>query len=353
MRFWHERFLALGLGSLIAVSLGELFFRMTDWGAPNTVYLFQDVVHKRRPSASFVNRAESPNKVEFNNLGFHDRNRAKTHEGRRILVLGDSFVEALQVPADSIFTALLEDRLRKKGCDIEVLNGGLTGTGTAHQYLLWRTFFEGQYGIDHVILTMFLGNDLSDNSRVLFNDEGYPYYVTPDGKIEEIRPPPSPFRAALQFLRSQSAFANTCYEQVFRRLRRVLRHVRSGGPSPKIGLSDPPQETSWHNSVVGTALLLKRWRKELAKQSIPFDIILIGGEVPDPGNYFNRVFKDTLDGFTLHEDIGVLDFGMNEPMPTSRFWTEGQAGHFNMEGHHLLADTLFQWLQLQRRGICP
>src|SRR4030095_5676652 len=107
------------------------------------------------------------NLVETNNWGFHDRDRAATNDNYRILFLGDSFVEGGHVKTESLFTSRLEQSFIHEGRKVEAINGGVPGTGTAYQYVLWKEFFEPEIKINHLVLCVFMGNDLSDNNADL------------------------------------------------------------------------------------------------------------------------------------------------------------------------------------------
>lgn len=105
--------------------------------------------------------------VTFNRAWMRDREHqtAKPAGTFRILLLGDSFMEAFQVPFEASFASLLESRLSQAtGATVEVINAGVSGWGTDDQlrYLV-------QYGIDYepdlVVVAMTLHNDISDNLR--------------------------------------------------------------------------------------------------------------------------------------------------------------------------------------------
>lgn len=76
---------------------------------------------------------------------------------RRVLVLGDSFTEAVQVGEEDLFTS----RLEAARSDLEVINAGVAGYGTVQEYLYLRD--EGLAFRPDVVLLMLYGNDLSDN----------------------------------------------------------------------------------------------------------------------------------------------------------------------------------------------
>ncbi len=104
--------------------------------------------------------------VRTNSLGMRDREHAALPAPGtfRILVLGDSFMEAYQVPLEDSLSYRLEARLASRG--IEVLNLGVGGYGTAQELLALEE--EGlRHRPDLVVLAFFLANDVSNNSFAL------------------------------------------------------------------------------------------------------------------------------------------------------------------------------------------
>lgn len=88
---------------------------------------------------------------------------AKPEGVTRIVSLGDSFTVGYEVERDATFSAVLEEALRARGWDVEVLNAGVSGFSTAEALLylereLWK------YDPD-LVLVSFYGNDLVDNLR--------------------------------------------------------------------------------------------------------------------------------------------------------------------------------------------
>jgi lysophospholipase L1-like esterase len=151
-------------------------------------FFASDPVVGVRHIAGRVGRWTSPEfdvPVRINRLGFRDRERTEEKPGgtRRIIVLGDSITEALQVPLDESFPAVLEARLAGGRVPVEVLNLGVSATGTGQQYLLFRE--QGRrYAPDVVVLAFFMGNDYRNNSRALNGDPALPYpEIGPDGRV--------------------------------------------------------------------------------------------------------------------------------------------------------------------------
>src|SRR5262249_17436534 len=108
--------------------------------------------------------------VQVNSIGFRDREHTINKQTGmcRVVLVGDSFVEALQVRFEESITAQLESQLRSHGKNCEVISFGVSGAGTAREYLALR-----EYGLKYkpdLVLLLFVGNDFSDNSKTLKSD---------------------------------------------------------------------------------------------------------------------------------------------------------------------------------------
>jgi len=179
---------ALVLGSLVAALLGaELVFRVLglSWPAfyrPDAVLGQALVAH-----AEGLSDAERPQHIRINATGFRDRERAiaKPARGFRVAVLGDSYVEGNSLPDDETLSALLERELAScpalAGREVEALNFGIAGSGTAQQLLVFRHHALA-YDPDAVVLAFFAGNDLRNNSLEI-QQGGRPYFVERGGEL--------------------------------------------------------------------------------------------------------------------------------------------------------------------------
>ncbi len=84
----------------------------------------------------------------------------------RILVLGDSFTEAIQVELEETFGQQLARILNQEGCRVEVINAGVGGWGN-DQELLWLKHEGYKYHPDLIILQIFPRNDFMNNYQPL------------------------------------------------------------------------------------------------------------------------------------------------------------------------------------------
>ena len=140
----------------------------------------------------WVKTREFTSRVTINALGLRgpERGYAKPDGVRRLLVLGDSFTEAAQVAEQESAVGRLEAALNARGPErYEVLNAGVGGWGTGQQLVYLRE--EGyRYQPDLVLVMLYLGNDVFDNSYALQGrpkNPHEPYWLfRDDGTFEPI-----------------------------------------------------------------------------------------------------------------------------------------------------------------------
>jgi hypothetical protein len=94
----------------------------------------------------------------MNRRGWHSRRRAFSGAARRIVIIGDSFIEALEVSQSDGVGARLEERLP----DAQVITLGRGATGPGHYLETLRYALEFLQP-DDVIISFFLGNDFTDS----------------------------------------------------------------------------------------------------------------------------------------------------------------------------------------------
>jgi hypothetical protein len=113
-----------------------------------------------------------------------DRPVQKARGTYRILLLGDSFVEAMHVPLEDTFARRLESELtRDAKANIEVISMGVSGYGTASEYLWYRDAGR-RYQPDLVLLAFYPGNDVRNNSPTL-EPTLRPHYDA-DGNVQRV-----------------------------------------------------------------------------------------------------------------------------------------------------------------------
>jgi hypothetical protein len=105
--------------------------------------------------------------IETNSLGLRDNEHAyqKPDGTFRILVIGDSFTEAIDVYLEESFPFIVEQCLKQHLAQpVEVISGGVSGYNTGDEYLFYKN--EGvKYSPDLVVLALYIGNDFSGLER--------------------------------------------------------------------------------------------------------------------------------------------------------------------------------------------
>jgi len=131
--------------------------------------------------------------VTHNQFGYrtHPISRVPSADRVRVLVLGDSFTYGVGVEDDETFSA----RLEGLAPEIEAINTGVNGYGSAQELLLLRD--EGiDLAPDVVIVTFFwndVGNNLRENAARFRLEDGVLRYPDPQPELAAVSsaPPPS------------------------------------------------------------------------------------------------------------------------------------------------------------------
>ena len=186
--------LGLVCGSFIfAVFIGEIGLRIAGIEAPlppdpeseTLAYRVDDSNRGWAPRANAVTVWAGEGErtgVQMNSSGMRDKERTvnKPENTYRIAFLGDSFVEAIHVPLEYTAAAIMEQELAEcsalNGKNVEVLNFGVQGYGTAQELMTLR-HHVWQFSPDLVLLGFYPGNDIRNNYKPLEHDHFRPYFT--------------------------------------------------------------------------------------------------------------------------------------------------------------------------------
>jgi len=139
-------------------------------------------VHRANPNFGYDTR------VRTNAEGFIDRDHFLQSPFYRIAMIGDSFVEAEQVPETSRFSNLIEDlvpALSEKKLAVEVMNFGISNYGPAHAYGVIRNFAL-KYHPNEVWLFLSGGYDLPHSFPLETPAPLGPYYLYSSKNPEQL-----------------------------------------------------------------------------------------------------------------------------------------------------------------------
>ena len=168
--------------------------------AHDVLFLMPDpaVGWKHPESFTFNWNGRNPYCIEFrvqittNTFGFRDREWSieKPPGTTRIAILGDSFIEALQVPLDLTATRLVAGQLaaRVRNTRVETMNFGVSNYGVG-QYLMLYEHYVRRFRPDYVVVFASYLNFTRTTQRELTSrlQEFYALHVRPSYALDERR----------------------------------------------------------------------------------------------------------------------------------------------------------------------
>jgi hypothetical protein len=346
MRRRLTAFGAILLGIIAALVLMEGVLRLTDSQSNSNIVEDQESgLLTYSPNKIFTSGGTCfENSVSINNMGFHGPPvmHAKKKGVFRIVVVGSSFVEGLQVPVEDMFTTRLQDELNSlpnRRFEYEVVPIGFSGNGTYLDLLYFARF--GLPLKPDLVLDLATEYDLARN----VSDTAHPlrYDISGNVTIAYSRPSESMFGRIKNIARYSHLIVNLYGKyQMFRQSLSALLH---GSPFGSQIVQAP-------NEAADNGLL---WTTEA--KIIPAFI----NEVKD--SHANLIFaswstshgteatKDSLhshfsdlaqaDGFT-YIDLAPSIATQEQNSGLSAVWTCD--AHWSVAGHRYAAAALFEYL---------
>jgi hypothetical protein len=260
-------------------------------GGPGTIArplaVFDPVLGWSKPAGvtAVIQRSEYCVHETINAHGLRgpDRPYEKPSGVRRVMLLGNSFLEAANVEEEQTMRSVLEARLVARGRGAyEVINGGTAGYSTDQEYLFYQR--EGARYAPDVVVMIFYYNDLIG---VLGGEGGKPYFELGDSGLvlrNSPVPPPGPQwnrdrRNRFVFRPWRGSYA-LC----------LLSHrTEAGNPElhrllARVGLTEPIDDTPpselWPYGLGHRAEVLEMWRRFTALLSaLQAEVAAAGGQL--------------------------------------------------------------------------
>ena len=283
-----------------------------------------------------------------------DRSRARPTGSYRVAVIGDSFVEAIQVERDSTFVARVEDRL-----GIEVLNFGRSGMTQTEEWLLLQDEVAG-YSPDLVVLLFVPVNDVSEVAPQTSDTGHRPFFdISQNGDLvlntgftatREYR-----LKAAVNGLKQHSALVSLVNQRynLFRQGRRrsamVTRDESQEGIGGTLSLCTARPDPVYARNYALNKRLIGEMAGYCNRQGIAFMLVCANWIYQTDRVAQYRKMDATFDpGFferdlASHADtLGIEYLGLQEPFEHKYQMRQKPLHwqHWNYRGHRLVAELL-------------
>jgi lysophospholipase L1-like esterase len=231
--------------------------------------------------SGYWTKAPEPVYIEINSQGFRGPERPfeKPAGTYRVVIIGDSYVEAFAVPFEGTLSSLLERRLRARGYPVDAVALGVSDFGTAQELILLER--EGlRYQPDLVVLA-FTHNDLANNHPLIHSNTDRPYFrLGPDERLERL-----PFRMESRsrgplrdFLRRNLRIYTFFPKRVREAVRQVRKNTAKDGPKrfqDHFELYPTAQEPLGREAWELTFALLREFRRTARAAGTEFVLLAV------------------------------------------------------------------------------
>ncbi|HEY3275863.1 MAG TPA: SGNH/GDSL hydrolase family protein [Syntrophorhabdaceae bacterium] len=272
--------------------------------------------------------------VVTNSLGFRDKE--PLHDRYDIAVLGDSYMEAAQVPED-LYAARLIERI----LNVNVLSRSVGGYGTINEFYAYKEYMA-KYR-PRVVLLFFCGNDSDDNSCATSASKGSLCAdMTAQGRVV-ITPSNS---RLMEFKEQMRMSCRTCYgaAKLWVTLKTAFIDRRSGNSNPVRPVTEKPvpgsvrSEGTLSGNWVITEYFLGKLNEEVKKNGG----VLVVVPVAYPMGHLDEICrKNGISLLSIHEEFGRYAADFNLPEPYFGYRCDG---HWNPLAHFLAANAVSKFL---------
>lgn len=326
--------------------------------------------------------------IHINSHGMRDRSRqvTKPENTFRVALLGDSFVEALQMPLEETLGAQLEKKLASCAAfgqkQIEVLNFGVSGYGTV-QELLQLKHRVSNFHPDLVIVGFDTVNDVRDNFKTLSTQKIRPFLDKNQGAWHFDRS----FRNEDFFLSRTSWYWESYYwllshSRIMQLVKRSLLMLKNRGNSES-GVNDsdgkkesikeninylsylPPDNEVWSSAWEHTEQAVEMLAEEAKLINTKFILVVLGTgiQIHPNGEYRQKRADEYGVDDWLYPDRRLADLGKKTgievfslTLPMMKIAEESAIplhflsdltetwGHWNPKGHEAAATILGNYL---------
>jgi hypothetical protein len=261
----------------------------------------------------------------YNRLGFRDEEiPPASQRGFQVVMLGDSFVESLEVVYERTFQELVENALQERMDSSSLVNISSQGYSTAQEILAYRKF-RGLLDPDLVLLAFYTGNDFDDNLRESFasmnGDGALVFNVSHASEIEQC------YLSFKRWLYEHSHlvyFAKNAVENLSGA--RLAENVKSG------------KSATAEYSRRMTKILLLEAGELTAAEGIPFGVVVF----PSRKEIQSGDVAPTAFVSSVCEEAGIPYVRLDNLLEPSDYFAYDE--HLNESGHRIVAAEIIRFI---------
>lgn len=360
--------LALSVGALFAAfALGEVVIRLV---APQQLIFFRpdlwqpadSVGYLRRPEVHLaMNTGERSVTVHTDRDGFRVGDSGRQTAEVNVLLLGDSFMEALQVEHEQTTAHLLQEALAEKtGRSVVVRNSGVGGWDPNH-YLIQSRRLAERDSFALIVVAVFVGNDavpwrtdrIAPREPVRVSRFRFPRSFAPTEFIQSFLAPVNDMleRRSHLFVLTKTQTARLRMRLGLTGVYFPVEYMRSEANAPRWGI---------------TAAILKELDSESRARGTPVLYVL----VPEQFQVYNDTFEQYVRGFgidssavdldqpsrRLGEELRRVGLSVVDALPAFRVAAQASPrlfgridSHLSAAGHEILASAIADSASAQLR----
>ncbi|MDT7833436.1 hypothetical protein RQM59_13695 [Flavobacteriaceae bacterium S356] len=335
MRFFKETIYFI-ISSVLVLLVCEFFVRSSNLGQVSSTEFVDELGRAKRKNMDFVYFNEGFGVVSYNEHGFlgNSVEIKKRDNLVRIALVGDSFVESLQVFSRDYFGKLAEDLLNNDLDDrkYEILNMGRSGFVFPDMYIYQKVYVEN-FNPDKIFYFISLEDLTAKNNDPLLPKlmidtiSGSPIIDVNYNK-EELR----------AFMISKKAIQNSALLNMTNIARKRLKNDYMGLLFGKFGQRDPKKASQETNSLTSDEL------KQVKRSIGILDFI-----DPSKAIFINRdsiALPQSFTGALKNKGFKYYDLGETLKLQTKNvfdpnYWNvTNKRGHWNHAAHKVLAKEL-------------
>jgi len=352
----HKNLLLLVFTLILCFFVFEVFLRAiypTQYNVEREYMLSDYGVFTKVPNLEFTqSKSEYTQLIKLNSRGLRDYEYDyEKKNSYRIVMVGDSFVEAKQVELKDTVPKILETKLED---GYEVINFGFSGFGFLPEAVLIEEEVM-KYDPDLIILNYFVGNDLTKIDFGAYNIFPDEFWTEKHDDLKEEVYFTDNYLKLKNFLRRNS--------MTYYLVRSIVRSQENNDEETVVGIRsifDKEYDENMNKKLDTTKLIFKFLKELTSENDVDFVVVVVPTKEQVDLDIFNNILKENKKSIEYYEldkmqrimkdifdslDIEYIDLlpELREMNEDNDFYWEIDI-HFNKKGYEVVANLIYDEL---------